>query len=510
MRGEEVAMTSTAPAVLLFRSDELTPIRIARSVLSRTGSRTDLAGFHRWFADFRHQAEMRVDRVELDSVAGWRSDPQTGDIGHDSGGFFTVEGIDVRIPDGPVPRWSQPIINQPEVGILGILVKELDGVLHCLMQAKVEPGNPSGLQLAPTVQATRSNYTRVHQGRPVPYLGYFRDSSRYRVITDVRQSEQGSWFRQKRNRNMVVEVFDEVPVRPGFCWLTLGQVHRLLAIDDLVNMDARTVLSCLPFAGSDLLTAFAASGDGFSTALIRSCSVDEGSLHTTAELLNWITELRTRTDIRTRQVPLNAVPHWSRSKEKISHDSGLFFDVIGVDVHAQGREVSHWMQPMLRPCGTGLAAFLVTRVAGVVHVLVNARVEPGYIDIVELAPTVQCIPDNYRYLPAAARPLFLDRMLRARPDQIRFEATLAEEGGRFYHARNRYLVVETDATVPEHPEYRWVALHQLVDLLRHSYYVNVQARSLIACLHSLSTDSLSTDSLSADSLSTDSLSTDPC
>lgn len=63
---------------------------------------------------------------------------------------------------------------------------------------------------------------------------------------------------------------------------------------------------------------------------------------------------------------------------------------------------------------------------------------------------------------------------------------LSEEGGRFFHALNRYLIVETDQDVPrDHPDHRWMTLHQLSDLLRHSHYVNVQARSLIACLHSL-------------------------
>ncbi|MBI0379683.1 NDP-hexose 2,3-dehydratase family protein [Streptomyces albiflaviniger] len=54
-------------------------------------------------------------------------------------------------------------------------------------------------------------------------------------------------------------------------------------------------------------------------------------------------------------------------------------------------------------------------------------------------------------------------------------------------SRNRYLVVETElSAVPEEPpHYRWMAVRQLLDLIRHSYYVNVEARTLIACLHSL-------------------------
>jgi oxidase EvaA len=468
--------------VTLQQKDRLTPLRIAESVLARDGV-TALDSFHDWFADCARRAYAQVRRVPLRRLDGWED--ASGVIRHHSGRFYTIEGLDVHVSNGPVSRWSQPIINQPEVGILGILVKEFDGVLHCLMQAKVEPGNNNGLQLSPTVQATRSNYTRVHGGQAVPYLDYFRDTSRHRVISDVRQSEQGSAFYQKRNRNMVVETTEEVPLLDGFRWLTLGQVHRLLAMDDLVNMDARTVLSCLPFSSPDLESVFT-SVTGFRAALLRSCIENSGSLHSLDEILSWITGARTRTDVAARLIPLHEVQCWKRTEGKISHESGLFFSVIGVEVEAGRREVSRWMQPMIEIHGTGLVAFLARRIGGVLHVLAHARVEPGYVDVVELAPTVQCTPDNYTYLPAAARPPFLDHVLRADPAAIMFEATLSEEGGRFYHARNRYVIIEADPRAElGHPDYRWVTLHQLVELLRHSHYLNVQARSLVACLHSL-------------------------
>ncbi|GAA2898705.1 NDP-hexose 2,3-dehydratase family protein [Streptosporangium fragile] len=479
-------LLARSSAVLTGKGGD-TALRIAESAMCRDGRVMDLASFRRWFAELGLRTYTRTERVPLEEVEGWSSDPVTGNIGHRSGGFFTIEGLDVHIQDGPVPDWSQPIINQPEVGILGILVKEFDGVLHCLMQAKVEPGNCDGPQLSPTVQATRSNYTRVHRGKPIPYLEYFRDTARRRVITDVRQSEQGSAFHHKRNRNMVVEVTEDVELVDGFCWLTIGQLHRLLAVDDMVNMDARTVLSCLPVAHPGLASVLRPGADGFRSALVRSCDPDTPGIWSMGDVLSWITDVRSRTDVLIRRVPLNALPGWRRVDGRISHESGRFFDVIGVRVEASGREVSRWSQPMVEPHGMGVVAFLVKRIDGVLHVLVHARVEAGYVDVVELAPTVQCTPENYEVLPRSARPRFIGEVERAEPGQIRYDAVLSEEGGRFYHARNRYLIIETDLdTHVEHPDYRWLTVHQLGDLLRHSHYVNIQARSLIACLHSLS------------------------
>jgi oxidase EvaA len=306
----------------------------------------------------------------------------------------------------------------------------------------------------------------------------------------VRQSEQGAWFRQKRNRNMVIEVVDDVERLDGFHWLTLGQIHRLLGVHDLINMDTRTVLSCIPFAGPELRDLFPSRGNAFHDALIASYSAESGSLHAMPDILSWITGARTRTEVSTRAIPLGQVSRWHRAQGRISHESGLFFDVIGVAVRTGAREVSDWMQPMIAAKGTGLVAFLVARIHGVLHALVHARAEPGYVDIIELAPTVQCTPDNYAGLPAAARPRFVDDVLRAAPEQIRFETLLSEEGGRFYHSRNKYTIVEIGAAAAAgfelHPDFRWMTLHQLADLLRHSHYVNVQARTLVACLHSLS------------------------
>ncbi|MEV4754130.1 NDP-hexose 2,3-dehydratase family protein [Micromonospora sp. NPDC049559] len=472
--------------VTLSRHERSVPERIAESVLSGAGRGSDPEEFGRWLTGLGRHMYTRAGRVPLDELAGWRVDRTTGNVAHRSGKFFTVEGLEVHMPQAKVPRWDQPIINQPEVGILGILVKNFDGVLHCLMQAKAEPGNCNGLQLSPTVQATRSNYTRVHSGKSVPYLDFFRTSAPHRVLVDVRQSEQGSWFYRKRNRNMVIETTDEVPLEDGFCWLTLGEVHRLLAVDNLVNVDARTVLSCLPFAGAAAGTAYGPPRDAFHAALIASLGTERSALHTDGQILSWITDIRTRTDVHARRIPLNRLRGWRHADGRIAHESGLFFDVIGVDVTAGGREVGHWMQPMIEPVGQGLLAFVVKNVDGVLHVLVQARAEPGLVDVVELAPTVQCTLANYQRLPGSAWPRFLPEVLGAEPDQIRFDTILSEEGGRFYHARNRYLVVEAKPGFRgEHPDFRWLTLHQLAGLLRHSYYLNIQARSLVACLHSL-------------------------
>lgn len=447
---------------------------------------TDLADFHRWFAEQGRSHSYSVSRVALDSIDGWHFDEGTGDLVHGSGKFFSVAGLHVRTDSGHTREWRQPVIVQPEIGILGILVKEFGGVLHALMQAKMEPGNINTLQLSPTVQATRSNYTGVHRGRRVPYLEYFTGETGDRVVADVLQSEQGAWFLHKRNRNMVVETTADVPLLEGFCWLTLGQLGQLLQVDNLVNMDSRTVLATVPYGDPGPLLAGRSGPSPFSRSVLRSYSPALGALHPMNEVLSRLTRARARYELVQQRVPLRDIlgQEWERTDKAISRPDGKHFEIIGVDVVADQREVGSWSQPLLAPLN-GLAGLIVKRIDGVLHALLHARIEAGELNVAEFAPTVQCTPQHYLDSRPEERPLFYDELMNAPADRIRYDALLSEEGGRFYHAVTRNIVVEADDDLPIDvpPEYCWLTMHQAQALLQHSNYVNVQGRTLLACLN---------------------------
>lgn len=160
--------------------------------------------------------------------------------------------------------------------------------------------------------------------------------------------------------------------------------------------------------------------------------------------------------------------------------------MVAVAVEGSAREVSSWTQPLFEPVSRGIVGFAYRTFGGVPHVLVHARVEGGFLDTVELGPTVQYVPENYAHLPPAERPLFLDLMLDMPSDRVRYSAVHAEEGGRFRDAESRYLIAETDeSTTPAEPPpgYRWITPGQLNWLAGHSHYVNVQARTLLAVLN---------------------------
>ncbi|MBO1413387.1 NDP-hexose 2,3-dehydratase family protein [Streptomyces sp. FH025] len=425
-------------------------------------------------------SSFRVEEVPLSSLVNWH----LGDrIGHSSGRFFTVEGLSVQTNFGTTPQWCQPIIVQPDIGILGILVKRIHGVHHFLMQAKMEPGNSALVQYAATVQATPSNYQRVHGGKPTPYLDYFLDPGPRAVIFDQLLSEHSSWYLYKRNRNMIVEIpeHEEVPVTEEFTWLTLGQLRRLLTLGNRVNMNARTVLSAISYAVPATPTrATGREATGFHAEVVRSHrrQTSDGEV---ASAMTWLIDQKARFNLDVRRIGLRDLAGWVCDEQSIRHGDGRYFRIVGLSVGATSREVAAWAQPMLRPNPGNVVAFVCRRRRDALEVLVQAMAQPGATDRVELAATVQLTPGNYdgpQDLPPLAE------LIDADPSWTVVDAVQSEDGGRFQHADTRHVVVQVpDDHVIEAPaNYRWMSLGLLNRLMRLGYYVNVETRSLMACL----------------------------
>jgi len=424
-------------------------------------------------------SSFRVEEVPLDSLGTWC----LGDrIGHSSGRFFTIEGLSVETNFGTTAQWCQPIIVQSDIGILGILVKRINGVYHFLMQAKMEPGNSSLVQYSATVQATPSNYQRVHGGKSTPYLDYFLNPGARLVIFDQLLSEHSSWYLYKRNRNMIVEIpaHEEVPTGADFTWLTLGQLRRLLAQGNRVNMNARTVLATIAYAMPGTPRGIGRAATEFHADTVRSHQLQtaDGDV---AAAMTWLIDQKAKFTLDVKRISLRDMAGWTCDEKSIRHDEGRYFQIVGLLVGATSREVASWAQPMLRPNPGNIVSFICQRRRGALEFLVQAMAQPGATDRVELAATIQLTPGNYdgpQDLPPLAD------LLNADPAWVVVDAVQSEDGGRFQHADTRHLVIQ----VPEHcaieapGNYRWMSLGLLNRLMRLGYYVNVETRSLMACL----------------------------
>jgi oxidase EvaA len=444
----------------------------------------------KWMKEKNNEIKSSINIVPLSLLRGWGFNE--GRISHQSGKFFSIDGISITTNYRDVNSWDQPIINQPEIGFLGFIVKKINGVLHFLMQAKIEPGNINLVQLSPTLQATRSNYTRVHKGTSPAYLEYFTGEKKVYVLIDQLQSEQGARFLRKRNRNIIVEIDEDIEIKDNFIWVSLGQIKELLNYPNVVNMDTRTVIAGIDFGSfsEESLSLFSAIRNSNpqwvskSDSFLYSVLNNDNHLHEIEDIIKWITTLKFKYELEVQNKDLNNLRKWIYDEKTVFHEHKKYFDVIGVNVQIGSREVISWDQPMIRSSQEGLIGFLVKKINGIYHFLVQAKLEAGNFDIIELAPTVQCLTGNYRNGYNEYTIPYLDTILNASKEQVWYSTYQSEEGGRFYQEQNLNTIVEVDDNFPTQVEdnYCWMTLNQIISFVNYNNYLNIAARSLLSAI----------------------------
>jgi len=216
---------------------------------------------------------------------------------------------------------------------------------------------------------------------------------------------------------------------------------------------------------------------------LKSALTATGALHSIDEIISFLTRLKSIYDIEVTHVPLDQLKHWVCADDEIYHEERKYFRVIAAAIEIGNREVTKWSQPLIEPAQDGLCAFVVKEINGLLHFAVQTKLECGNHDIVEFAPTVQCMTGNYRQTRKDTLP-FLDYVLNANLKQIVFDTLQSEEGGRFFREQNRNMIVVAGDDVPVAlpDKYIWMTLNQLYIFLKFNNYLNIQARSLIAAI----------------------------
>ena len=434
-----------------------------------------------WINELNKATYVSINESNILSDSFWFYDDYNGEVLNRKRSFFSIKGM--RHFENGEFKSEQPIIIQPEIGYLGIICREIEGVLHFLMQAKIEPGNINCVQISPTIQATKSNFTRAHGGKLPTYFELFEHSDQYQVIYDQIQSEQAARFYKKRNRNMIMIVDEEFEIYPNFKWMTLGQIKKLMEIDNIVNMDTRTVLSGIPLITHTISDKEKKTLINYfkDTALFNSIfnsDVQDGLTLIYQKINNY----KMFKDVNVVTVPLNQLVDWKINEFGITCQKQADFMVRYYNVEIAGREVQKWFQPMFKAIGVATFGLLSRVICQKRQYLVKIKPEIGSFDKVEIGPAIQWEPTHYVYNDDEVEKLFREKY--EKKQGIMADVILSEEGGRFYHEQNNNVILEIEPdelkTLPE--EYVWLEYATLNCLIQINNCLNIQLRNLISLI----------------------------
>lgn len=447
---------------------------------------TDLShspSIEQWLSEARQLSDIVCKQIPFAKCEKWSI--RNGILCHDQGCFFSIAGIRTDPHLSELGDFEQPIILQPEIGILGFVVRETVDGWDWLLQAKTEPGNIGFVQGAPSVQATYSNYMQMHGGLPTPMLEYFLDSvsSKVNMVTDIEQSEQGDRFLGKYNRNSVVVISDDtlVPEQRLWKWFPASTIRNSLHIDFGINTDARSVLFCsdwrlLVEKGESPFARWCGKG-GFNESLYD--SYETASSHISLDEVIYRLDLKRRQKFFSPEVcTIYDLQGWNYSVDEISCTSATHsFVVRAYETHCSDREVEHWCQPLLVGLREIAISLVCTRISGLMHFYLHFSPEIGFREMVQLAPSL--IDDT-----SHCQVDWVKDAINDSEATVHAYVKQSDEGGRFMESIAAYSIIEvSDHWVNDQDnEGLWLTLSQLKSLVSRRGLLTNESRSVLSLL----------------------------
>jgi oxidase EvaA len=205
-----------------------------------------LAATIQWLDGRKATNHMLVRRVGLKTLEEWCLDEHRF-LSHRDRRFFSVIGLEVTSCNREVATWSQPIISNPESGIIGLLVREERWGRSFLLQAKAEAGNRSVVQLGPTVQFTPGNYSGNEKLAKPFLVEEFASPAEFPVLCENRQAEEGARFYREAHlhRVLLLPAGRELALPDDYRWVAEEEVRFFLHLGEYVNSCCRSILACL-------------------------------------------------------------------------------------------------------------------------------------------------------------------------------------------------------------------------------------------------------------------------
>ena len=413
--------------------------------------------FARWFNLQKKNQKISCKIKNLNNLEYWSKNNNL--IHHTSGKFFKIIGIDVK-SNMIGKNWDQPIIVQKELGILGIIKDKIKN--RYLLQAKVEPGNKNKLQLSPTVQATKSNYNRVHGGKKIPYLNFFLKNKN----NFVSQSEQGYRYLYKSNYNSLLTIKKNIRALNNYFWLDKEDIKKIIKKKSIFNMDTISV---------------------FSTFILKD-KLDI-PLYSMDKILKWISAKDKLFNLSVKIKPLNKLRDWKVGDDKIVHKKKNHFSVIGINIKSNKREIKEWDQPIIKGKKLALAGFLICHFNKTKHYLCKYNKKPGLRN-----STLSCSVNtsdiiNYKKnnnLTFFQNELLNNFFLKKKNKKFKtvYENILSDEGGRFYNCEIKYkaLLINENFKLKLPNDYIWISQNRMVKMIKKKK-IDIEARLLFGCIN---------------------------
>ncbi len=195
-----------------------------------------------------------------------------------------------------------------------------------------------------------------------------------------------------------------------------------------------------------------------------------------SELLSFRQEILNRNKFNLTPVTFESQSDWTLTDGAVSHKSGGFFHIVGIQ-----NELTKETKTILYQPQSAVTGLLINIHHNKIWICLQARAEPGNTGIVQFGPSIQSTAANYMKLHGGKDTDFLPYFLNFKSDSRLLNFTMQTDLGELYYQKSKtHNYVEVYNKLESTQNTCWVELNSLFTLLQQDYFINTDLRSLLA------------------------------
>ncbi|MCI4648289.1 NDP-hexose 2,3-dehydratase family protein [Phaeodactylibacter sp.] len=199
---------------------------------------------------------------------------------------------------------------------------------------------------------------------------------------------------------------------------------------------------------------------------------------TIEELQFFLSETLNTSSFRIQRASFDAQEEWLIKDGMLSHRTGGFFHVIGVNDAKADSDTLYLFQPQSALTGLIICPSKNSRDP---YVLTQARIEPGNTGVIQLGPTIQSTPANFLRLHNGKKNPYLDYLYSGHHYVTGFHSTNQLDLGKRYYQKTKWHNFALVSSLLETADtYIWLPLSVLAEAVKMDFILNTDLRSLIA------------------------------
>ena len=199
-----------------------------------------------------------------------------------------------------------------------------------------------------------------------------------------------------------------------------------------------------------------------------------------SELNQWIKKKQHQIKMKVVKTSISKIENWVLSNKEIYNKKRNFFSIKPFQIQVNKKK--KWFQPLIIQKEVGILGIIKKKIDLVDHYLLQAKVEPGNINKLQLSPTVQATKSNYLQKHGGKKTNYLEYFIKTKSNiKVITSLKLSEQGTRYLNKANRNILVDVkNKKIEKNSNYIWLSKENIIYLLGKKNLLNMDTISVFS------------------------------